>query len=329
VCGGAGEIAYSGLHDRIYGVPGEWTLRCCRNRNCGHLWLDPMPIEEDLPRLYENYSTHSPAVMSSPEAVIRPAIDRSYWTTRYGNPNKTRVWEKILAGLVRLVPGQAVLLDQAVFELPVKPGGRLLEIGFGDGSAMRRMADLGWEVQGFDFDRKCVDLARSRGLEVRSGTFEAQDYPSDMFDAVVMSHVLEHVPDPRALLAECRRLLKPGGRLVSITPNASSWAHKIFGRDWSFLHPPQHLHIFTSESLQNLARDAGWSRTVIKSSFAHTCWVLWASYKLRRDGRLDLSSGASATCRILVRLFHPIVALRHRSSPEIGEELVLHAFKDE
>ena len=89
-----------------------------------------------------------------------------------------------------------------------------------------------------------VQVARQRGLEVDCGAVEDQRYPAAAFDAVTLNHVIEHVPDPLATVAECRRLLKPGGRLLMFTPNAGSLAHWMFGRDWRGLEPPRHLHLF-------------------------------------------------------------------------------------
>ena len=77
-------------------------------------------------------------------------------------------------------------------------------------------------------DPKAVEAARRRGLDVRLGSVEQQAYASDTFDAVVMSHVIEHVPDPRGLIRECRRILKQGGHFVCITPNCASWCSGIF-----------------------------------------------------------------------------------------------------
>ena len=327
VCGGVGDIAYSGLRDRLFSVSGEWTLRRCLNRNCGLLWLDPVPVEEDLPRLYENYFTHSESSGPSPTARLRQAIKQAYWSDRYGYAGSRNMRSTMIATFVRLLPGVRAQLDLQVFELPAAERGRLLEIGCGSGAAMKRMADLGWQVEGVDFDEKAVQHARSNGLDVRLGSVEAQAYPADTFDAVVMSHVLEHVPDPRALLLECQRILRPGGRLVSITPNVSSWCHKVYQRDWLGLDSPRHLHIFTAISLRNLAGHLGWSSTVVNSSIANTHGLVWASKRLRYDGRYDMDSRPGFFGKISARLVQMNAAARQSFDPDIGEEIVLHAVK--
>jgi hypothetical protein len=55
LCGTRGEPLYAGLTDRLFGAPGEWNLKCCSNSGCGLIWLDPMPLEDDIGKAYENY----------------------------------------------------------------------------------------------------------------------------------------------------------------------------------------------------------------------------------------------------------------------------------
>ena len=73
-----------------------------------------------------------------------------------------------------------------------------------------------------DFDEKSVRNARSKGLNVHYGDLLAQKFESGIFDAVVMSHLIEHVPSPLSVLQESYRVLKPGGVLVVLTPNTAS-----------------------------------------------------------------------------------------------------------
>src|ERR1700704_6417907 len=59
VCGAKGDSLYHDLKDRYFAAPGVWNIRKCRNAGCGHAWLDPMPIEEDIGKAYETYFTHA------------------------------------------------------------------------------------------------------------------------------------------------------------------------------------------------------------------------------------------------------------------------------
>lgn len=84
----------------------------------------------------------------------------------------------------------------------------------------RGVGGTGWRVEGVDFDPGAVEVARASGLEVRLESLESQRYPDQSFDAVTMVHLIEHTHDPVGLIHESRRILKPRGQLVILTPNA-------------------------------------------------------------------------------------------------------------
>jgi len=128
--------------------------------------------------------------------------------------------------------------------------GRLLEIGFGDGSFLQAMAARGWEAQGIDISAAAVSAARARpGVAVEQGDLLKKAYNPESFDLVVMRHVLEHVRDPEATLDEVRRILKPGGAVCVVVPNIESVEAKIGREHWFHLDPDYHLHNFSPETL--------------------------------------------------------------------------------
>lgn len=324
VCGGRGKIAYTDLRDRLFGAPGEWTLRRCQDPACGLLWLDPMPVEEDLPRLYESYYTHSAPALPPSAHGLRAAVKHAFWNASYGPPARRSA---LLPIILRVAPTFRARLALQVFELQATESGRLLEVGCGSGTALERMGRLGWKCKGIDFDEKAVALARSRGLDVCLGGLEAQSYPGGTFDAVVMNHVIEHVPDPRALISECHRILKPGGQFACITPNAGSWCHSIFGRDWRGLEPPRHLHVFTPSSLRTLMQELAWKDIEVKSSIANTYLIAWSSWQLRQRGQLDMRMRPGLWDGPRGRLLQAASLLRILADSDTGEEIVVHAVK--
>lgn len=115
----------------------------------------------------------------------------------------------------------------------------------------------GWQIKGFDIDPKSVEIARSRGLDVNLGSFETLSQVSDCFEVITVSHVIEHVYNPKELLANCYRLLKPGGYFWIETPNISSFGHMHFKDSWLDLDPPRHLNIQTWQLLQQMLCEAG------------------------------------------------------------------------
>ncbi|MGH7782111.1 MAG: hypothetical protein ACREQR_20040, partial [Candidatus Binataceae bacterium] len=89
LCGASGQSLYEGLRDIWFGSPCAWSFKRCSAEGCGLIWLDPMPLEEDIGKAYENYSTHLPTepVQSKRRRLHRRAIDlakSAYVGSRYG-----------------------------------------------------------------------------------------------------------------------------------------------------------------------------------------------------------------------------------------------------
>jgi SAM-dependent methyltransferase len=121
---------------------------------------------------------------------------------------------------------------------------------------MREMGD--WDVQGIEPSSHAVLRARQRyGLDVRVGQLDELHFPANAFDVVTMWHVLEHLPQPRAVLQEVARILRPDGVLVLVCPIADSWEAEHFGPFWSGYDVPRHLYTFSRETLGKLLLECG------------------------------------------------------------------------
>ncbi|MEO6871051.1 MAG: methyltransferase domain-containing protein [Chthoniobacterales bacterium] len=104
-----------------------------------------------------------------------------------------------------------------------QPGGRLLDVGTGDGRFLQTCAELGYQVPGTEVSQAGADYARRRGLDVWMGQIVDLELPRDHFDVVTIWHVLEHVPDPRAVLQKVHSLLKTRGILFVAVPNEENF----------------------------------------------------------------------------------------------------------
>lgn len=288
VCGAPGELLYEGVKDRLFGAEGKWNFRRCPESGCGLVWLDPMPLEEDIGKAYLSYYTHyddaqRPADFAS---HIYGRVRSSYVATKYGyRTSDDSRWNRILGLLAYLNPIRRASFDGSVFWLNANPNGRLLEVGCGSGSMLKSMEGLGWRVEGVDFDPVAVDEAGKKCLLVHLGTLKEQEFAENSFDAIVMSHVIEHVHDPIDLLRECHRILRPGGLLNVVTPNAAGWGHRIYGADWRGMEPPRHLRIFTLSSLLLVSTQAGFRDSACRS-VVRANGILLASKMLRCRGKL-------------------------------------------
>ena len=77
------------------------------------------------------------------------------------------------------------------------------------------------------------------------------------YDFITLSHVIEHVYDPVALINACYALLNDGGILWIETPNGKSTGYEIYKSSWRGLEPPRHLMLFTESTLSELLFAAG------------------------------------------------------------------------
>lgn len=283
---------YQDLRDDLFSAPGTWALKRCPVSACGLLWLDPMPVPEDLYLAYQDYYTHGDP--------IKPVVHRL----------AKRVYLLLLDGILSTAGIPAERRRAQLMFVGERTPGTLLDVGCGQGAFLATMAKRGWAVTGVDFDRVAVEAARSvHGLDVHVGTVDTIVDRGMSFDVVTASHVVEHVPDPVSFLAQCRRLLKPGGRVILKTPNANSLGSRLYGRAWRGLEPPRHLHIFTTAALEACARKAGFTGSYCFTSSVGADGILGASRVLARKQSFrpnELSKTEAAE----LRMMRPLLALR-------------------
>jgi 2-polyprenyl-3-methyl-5-hydroxy-6-metoxy-1,4-benzoquinol methylase len=288
-CQMPGKLLYEQLPDRIFSVPGNWNIFKCSSVKCGSIWINPKPVDSDLWKLYINYFTHED---SSPRSNrihrIQDALIEGHLYSKYGYRKKyTRPIIRFFSKLIYLFPGRRSDWESRVFYTKEHIGGSFLEIGFGSGDALRRMSEFGWKAEGIDFDKVAVSNAKKKGLIVYCGHLADQGFHESVYDIIAMSHVIEHVADPTRLLIECNRLLKPGGRLIVITPNAQSFLHFLFRGKWMQLDPPRHLRLYTKTSLYSAINNANLNIIKCVSTARGTRWAYWGSISIARNGKFD------------------------------------------
>ncbi|HVT57372.1 MAG TPA: class I SAM-dependent methyltransferase [Thermoanaerobaculia bacterium] len=171
----------------------------------------------------------------------------------------------------QLHPGKRKYLDYLIGLLRAHgvAGGRVLDIGSGCGFLLEALARAGYEAQGLELSPHAAAQGRRRtGAPVAVGSAEQPlPFAGQSFAAITMLDVIEHLVGYAEALAECRRILRPGGKLFVITLNAGSIARPLLGRSWSFHLDPTHVVMFSAGMLRRALRSAGFQPVTLTTMF--------------------------------------------------------------
>jgi len=249
------EPLHHGLTDDAFCVaPGRWQMwRCLR---CRAGYLSPRPTPSSIMRAYSTYYTHSSTAPFAPARDWRARLENGYINARYGG-RKTPS-SRLGPWVFRLLGIRRSAIDRTYRHLP-RPSGpaRLLDVGCGDGAFLTVARECGWLASGVEPDPVAAGMARRAGFEVHAGSVETLAGQSGTFDAITLSHVIEHVHEPVRTLRTCLELLRPGGWIWIETPNLDSEGHRIYGGHWRGLEPPRHLVMFDRAALEQALLSAG------------------------------------------------------------------------
>ncbi|MBZ0296266.1 MAG: methionine biosynthesis protein MetW [Anaerolineae bacterium] len=180
-------------------------------------------------------------------------------TAHVGVVDYDTYWDnKAQTGLGKLSPWR--LRRAQVFTSLVNAGDRVLDLGVGDGALLQYMIEHR-QIQGYGLDvsPKAVEFCRAQGLAVDLADINRPitDFISQPYDYIILSEIIEHLPDPESLLNSLRPLATKG-IIVSI-PNTGFYQHRLrllFGKfplQW-VVTPGEHLRFWTRTDFRWWAR---------------------------------------------------------------------------
>lgn len=220
-------------HDRLFSRPGEYkTVRC---KPCGLIYTNPRPTFESLARHYpDEYFCYTP-----PESLsgLRKFFLRQ--TQREVTDQRLRAIERVTGRL--------------------RPGTRICDVGCAYGELLSAFKKRrGCDVIGVDINATAIERCARSGIAAKLGTLEDATLDAESCDLVTMTEYLEHEPNPKRVLEECRRISKSRAFLAVEVPLCSGFVARVFGNYWSQLDLPRHLIFFTPSTLENMLRSVGY-----------------------------------------------------------------------
>jgi SAM-dependent methyltransferase len=110
------------------------------------------------------------------------------------------------------------------FRALLAPGARVLEVGSHYGAFLQTAVEWGWMATGIDVGKDTARFARSKGFTVKSCELADCRFDAQSFDGIFIWNCFDQIAEPKPVVAECRRVLRPGGLLVIRTPNGLFYA---------------------------------------------------------------------------------------------------------
>ena len=142
-----------------------------------------------------------------------------------------------------------------LFEL--KPGMKMLEPGCGRGEFLKNFQSLGLDVYGVDISPEAADFTNDFSVEICDADNDTLPFLDKTFDVVYSKSFIEHLYYPENFIKEAQRVLKPGGLLISLTPDWET-EYKVFFDDYTHRTP------FTSISLNDFYNMHGFTETKVR-----------------------------------------------------------------
>jgi SAM-dependent methyltransferase len=206
-------------------------------------------------------------------------------------------------------PGRAAYFQAQLKRLhcATTPPGRLLELGCGTGGLANAAQGAGWDVWALEPGPVLRRQAeRLLGPErVLGNTLEAAEFPAGHFQAILALDLLEHLPEPLALVRHARQWLKEGGVLLLQTPNARSLRRFLHGAHWNMIQPDRHFVFHTVRSLRTMLTRHDFSLITLQSVSG-----VGAGGALRRTGEKIYGRALS-----LFALGNALYALAEKTAP--------------
>ena len=240
---------FANSYDRLY-LLSKQRFEYSTCADCKVVFQSVRPLESEIakfyPKNYGPYAGHDRTASKNQSAVMQ--------SIRQGCE---KVGKK-LNSLLRKISRDRYEKDyKAIYKLP-HANAEVLDFGCGSDAFLNRARKWGWKTTGMDFSEFAVEQAHASGHRALLLSADAWDEIEDgSIDLIRMNHVLEHLYDPREVMAKLFSKLKPGGRVHIAVPNPSSLSASVYRRFWFSLDCPRHIMLYSPKCGTHLLEQCG------------------------------------------------------------------------
>lgn len=267
--------------------------------SCNTLFQVPMPEAPTIASFYPaSYKIYDENTRKDQIGRLRRAL---LYRTKGYHHLKVGLLEQMAAAI--LSPFKQVSIPEFI------AGGKMLDVGCGNGRYLLTMRQLGWQVQGVEFSADGVRACQMSDLPVHHGDLASAQFEDNAFDLITAHHVIEHVPEPDVFMAELARILKPGGRLVIETPNVDALGRPWFGANWYANDVPRHLILFSPKSLGMLGERHSLGMLSLEQETSQKIFLNSIDYAIGNHGKPSRKIGWR---RLLARLYVMLAKQRNQ-----------------
>lgn len=142
----------------------------------------------------------------------------------------------------------------------------MIDVGCGDGHFLQVAKRRGWNVYGTEYTDVAVEVCEKKGISMRKGKLNVDNYPPDFFDLVTSFEVIEHINNPNEDVANYNKVLRKGGVVYVTTPNFNSVSRDLLGVKWNVIEYPEHLSYYTVSTIKKIFVKNGFKPLTVMTS---------------------------------------------------------------
>lgn len=188
--------------------------------NCGFVFAKAIPTPEELEKHYQGYGRND-----------------------YLSPITIKRYQELLDELE-----------------PYRKTNNLIDVGCGIGYFLEEAKKRGWNVYGTEYTDEAVKICEVKGISMKKGMLNPENYQEGMFDVITSFEVIEHINNPLEELHNFNKLLRKGGLVYITTPNFNSLLRYRLKADYNVICYPEHLSYYTPSTLKKVFAKSGFKK---------------------------------------------------------------------